>query len=106
MQDLAKPPSIQSRAYQTFRAEQKAMWQAVNAPCALCGQRTINYRGKANEPDSFEMDHIVSRKKAIASKQYWLIMSPSNVQPSHHRCNRAKQAGDGSPALGEVSEDW
>lgn len=91
----------QTRKYREWRAEKKAAWQAANAACALCGQRTIRYEGASNLPDSFEMDHKVSIKRRPD-----LAMMDSNVQPTHHRCNRGKSAGDSSPGLGEMDEEW
>lgn len=98
--------TIQSRRYQSLRAELKFAWQSQNAGCAICGQRTINYDGPPNEPDSFEMDHKVSRKRARLLGRPELDFDPSNLQPSHSRCNRNKQAGDATPDLGELDEDW
>lgn len=99
--------TIQSHAYQQFRKQMKADWAAVNAPCGICGQSTIVYDGPKNQADSFELDHApVSRKRALAMGKPELLLDPSNAQPSHVRCNRSKQAGDPTPQLGEVSEDW
>lgn len=92
---------IQSRRYREFRAALKFEWAAVKAPCGICSQRTIDYDGPPNAPDSFELDHRISLKRRPD-----LALEPSNAQPSHVRCNRAKQAGDASPALGERSENW
>jgi 5-methylcytosine-specific restriction endonuclease McrA len=93
--------SIQNRRYREFRAALKAEWSAVNAPCALCGQATINWLGAANEADSFELDHKISRRRRPD-----LVLERSNAQPAHVRCNRGKGAGDAAPALGELSEVW
>lgn len=98
--------TVQSHAYQQLRKRLKADWSAVNAPCAICGQSTIVWDGPKNEPDSFELDHIISRKRALAMGKPELILEPTNAQASHTRCNRSKQAGDPTPQLGEVSEDW
>lgn len=95
-----------SKEYKTLRRTLKAAWQAVNAPCAICGQSTINWDGRRNEADSFELDHKISRKRAKAMGRPDLILDPTNAQPSHTRCNRSKQAGDATPALGETSERW
>lgn len=92
---------IQDAAYRRWRADLKAQWAAVNAPCGICGQTHIDYAGPPNEPESFEMDHIISRKKRPD-----LAMTLSNVQPSAFRCNRAKSYGDARPSLGETTEQW
>jgi 5-methylcytosine-specific restriction endonuclease McrA len=92
---------LQSRVYRAWRENHRVAWRAVNAACALCGQRTIQYDGEPNLPDSFELDHKVSRKRRPD-----LIMVDSNAQPSHVRCNRGKSAGDAAPSLGSMDEDW
>lgn len=97
---------IHSRTYKNLRTELKAQWQAVNAPCALCGQANIKYDGSKGERDSFELDHRISRKRATAMGKPELILDPTNCQPSHLRCNRSKQEGDGPVTLGETSEDF
>lgn len=91
---------IQSRAYRALRAELKAQWASVNAPC-ICGQQHIDYDGPPNEPDSFELDHTQSRKARPD-----LALDPSNFRPSAVRCNRAKGAGRSKPTMGETTEDW
>ena len=95
-----------TQRYKDFRDQMRYVWSLANAPCGICGQRTINYYGPKNEPDSFELDHIISRKKAKALGRPELDMLPSNVQPSHHRCNRNKSAGDASPGLGDLDEEY
>jgi 5-methylcytosine-specific restriction endonuclease McrA len=98
--------TIGTRAYQAFRESMKSSWRAQNAPCGICGQRTIRYDGPKNEPDSFEMDHKISRKRAHLMGRPELDLDPNNVQASHVRCNRNKSAGDPTPDLGELDEDW
>ncbi len=106
------PPSdlaasiIRSAAYQDLRAEMKAIWRPVNAPCGICGIASIDWDGPKNQPESFELDHRISRKRALAMNRPELLLDPSNAQPSHCRCNRAKGAGDGTPPMGETSEDY
>lgn len=92
---------IQSRQYRQQRAEHKAQWQAVNAACCLCGQATIDWDGPPNEPDSFELQHIISRKKRPD-----LAMDPRNWGPSHLRCNRSAGAAGAKPGVGETTEEW
>jgi hypothetical protein len=92
---------IQSRQYRQMRAELKAHWSEINAPCALCGQATIDWQAPANQPDSFELDHRLARKPRPD-----LALDPANMQPSHFRCNRGKGAGNTRPTIGENTEDW
>ncbi len=99
-------PTIDSAEYKAFRKFWKRTYELENTPCALCGQRTINYRGEKDAPDSFELDHKISRKRARAMGRPDLVMDPNNVQPAHVRCNRGKGAGDASIGLGEVDEDY
>jgi 5-methylcytosine-specific restriction endonuclease McrA len=100
------PRSIASHRYKEFRREQKFRWMLTNEPCGICGQRTINYLGEKNLPDSFELDHIISRKRAALMGRPELDLDPQNVQPAHHRCNRNKGAGDAVASLGELDEEY
>lgn len=84
----------------------KASWRAVNAPCGICHQSTIDWDGPMGAADSFELDHITSRKRLKALGQEWRLLDPTNAQPSHRRCNGSKQAGDAHAELGETDEDW
>lgn len=84
-----------------FRAEHKANWKAVNAPCGICGQATIDYDSPPYLPDAFELDHRKSIKRFPD-----LEFDPGNVQPSHFRCNRAKSSGDQVAGIGQTSEEW
>lgn len=86
---------------QTFRADMKAIWQPVNAPCAECGQATIDWDGPKNQPDSFELDH---KKPRIRYPE--LEFEPSNARPTHHKCNRHKGDRQTSPGIGITSEAW
>lgn len=97
---------LSSKRYKDFRKSMRFAWMMANAPCGICGQRTINYLGEKNLPDSFELDHIISRKRAHALGRPELDFLPSNVQPSHHRCNRNKSAGDATPSLGDLDEEY
>lgn len=103
---MKAPDPIHSRDYQALRAELKAAWRIINAPCALCGQATIDWDAPKNEPDAFELDHKISRKQCKAMGRLDLILDPGNCQPSHHRCNRSKGADKVRPAIGETTEEW
>jgi 5-methylcytosine-specific restriction endonuclease McrA len=91
---------IQTRQYREFRAQMKAIWQAQRRPCSCCGH-PIDYDGEPNQPDSFELDHIISRKKRPD-----LALDPTNAQPMRSECNRRKGAGAMRPTIGENTEDW
>lgn len=69
-----------------LKAAHRRRCQATLAPCALCGQ-SIDYTAPRHQPDSFESDHIVP-----VSLRPDLAYAPSNLQPAHSRCNRARQA--------------
>lgn len=97
---------IHSRAYQTMRADLKQTWQRINAACYFCGQATIDWAGEKNQPDSFELQHIISRKQAKAMGRLDLIVDPTNCAPSHHRCNRSAGANKARPTIGETSEEY
>lgn len=97
---------IQSRQYRTLRAEMKAQWQPINAACAICGQPTIEWDSPPNQPNAFEMDHRISRKRAAAMGRPELNLDPNNMQPTHHRCNRSKSSGPTRATIGENTEDW
>ncbi|WP_066041927.1 hypothetical protein [Herbiconiux solani] len=86
---------------QQFRDDMKAQWEPINAPCAECGQATIDWDGPKNQPDSFELDHKLPRVNYPE-----LEFEPSNARPTHHRCNRHKGAGQTVPDLGMTSEEW
>lgn len=97
---------IHSRQYQDMRASLKVEWERINAACYFCGQQTIDWQGPANQPDSFELQHIISRRDAKRMGRLDLITDPSNCAPSHHRCNRSAGARTPRPSMGETSEDY
>lgn len=103
---MSIPGDVHTHEYRTMRATLKTEWQARNTPCGICGQATIQYDAPPNQPDSFELDHTISRHKLKALGRTDLLLDPNNATPSHHRCNRAKQAGNAPPPTGETSEDW
>lgn len=101
-----KSDPIHSAAYQAMRTDLKTAWARVNAACYFCGQATIDWAGEKNQPDSFELQHIISRKQCKAMGRLDLITDPSNCAPSHHRCNRSAGARADRPTIGETSEDY
>lgn len=91
---------IHSRAWREFRATQKAYYQGINAPCSI-GGHPIDYLGAPNEPNSFELDHVLPR-----STHPHLALDPGNTRPACVKCNRSKGAGSVRPGIGVTSEDW
>ena len=91
---------IQSRRYRQMRADFRAQCEALNLPCRCCGL-PIDYAAPPNDPDAFELDHVISRKARPD-----LAYDPSNFAPSRHACNRAKGAGPTPSTLGTTSEDF
>lgn len=92
---------IHSAAYRQMRADLKAVWQPINRGCGICLQRTIDWDGPKNAPDSFELHHPKSRRRYPH-----LALDPTNAVPSHCRCNRSAGDRDATPDLGENTEDW
>lgn len=82
--------SIHSPEYRKLRAHLKKQWALINAPCGICGQATIDYTTRDQTPDSFELDHRISRKKANTIGRHDLDLDPNNMQPAHALCNRSK----------------
>jgi len=91
-----------SRRWKQLRLECFKRDKAKNAPCAICGQRHIDYAAKpSSTPDSYEPDHIRS-----VDRYPELALLPENVQPSARRCNRAKGKKAGINNMGNCSRDW
>lgn len=90
-----------SRKSNTFRRELRAEWASVNAPCAICGQATIDWSAPRHDPDALEIDHIL----AVSTHPH-LQFDRANVQPTHSRCNRHKGAGRIVAGVGITSEVW
>ena len=76
--------------------------KAANAPCHICGQRTIRYDlAPSSDPDAWEPDHIIP-----VDAHPELAEVPDNIGASHRRCNRAKGKKAGIDNLGARSRDW
>lgn len=85
------------------RADFRALCEAMNANCWLCGQ-IIDYAAAHNDftnDDRFQEDHFFP-----VSTHPELQEDPENKRPSHAGCNRER--GNGSPpaSLGIPSRDW
>ncbi|MBP1241729.1 hypothetical protein ABID92_000443 [Frigoribacterium sp. PvP120] len=94
-------PRVAGRRHREMRDEEKSRWSQENRPCCICGMATIDWDAPANEPDAFELEHVLPVKTHPE-----LEFEPSNRKPSHHRCNRAKGAGPIMPTIGTTSETW
>lgn len=84
-----------------FRAEMKAYWQSINAPCGICGQHHIDWDAPANTPNAFEIEHT----KVVALYPE-LQLDPNNVRPSAYSCNRHRGTSNERPTIGVTSEEW
>lgn len=74
----------------------------ANSVCWICG-RPIDYTAPANDPDSWEPDHV----KPV-SLYPELEFDLSNIRPSHASCNRSRGNGTrfGDDRLGNPSRKW
>jgi hypothetical protein len=84
-----------------FRAEMKAYWQSINAPCGIDGQHHIDWDAPPFTPNAFEIEHI----KPV-SLHPELEFDPNNVRPSAHSCNRHRGTSNERPPVGATSEAW
>ena len=97
-----RPDPRSTPQWQRLRIECYRRDKARDAPCAICGQRHIDYAARpSSTPDSYEPDHIrpVERYPELA-------LLPENVQPAARRCNRAKGKRAGVDVMGNRSRDW
>lgn len=78
---MAARPGRNNAAYQRHVANMRA---ARVQPCHLCHQ-PIDYDAPANTDDAFEADH-----KHPTSTHPHLADDPTNLAPSHHKCNRRR----------------
>ena len=75
--------------------------KAANAVCHICGQ-PIDYSLKPSScPDAWEPDH-----RLPVDTHPELAEIPSNILPSHQRCNRSKGKKAGITNLGNRSRAW
>lgn len=64
----------------------RARWEAIGAPCALCG-RPIDYDLPAGHPMAFEVDEVVPVSRGGDPLDF------ANTQPAHRICNQRKGNG-------------
>ena len=78
--------------------------RALGAECANCRGACgpIRYEeGYSKGPWSYEADHRIP-----VESHPELALDPSNVQPSHKRCNRSRGKRAVMDALGNRSREW
>ena len=75
--------------------------KAARAVCWIC-KEAIDYSVKpSSTKDAWEPDHYLPRKEHPE-----LALEPSNILPSHRRCNRSRKTKAGITNLGDGSRDW
>jgi hypothetical protein len=93
------PGKSYGRSTAKIRSLKKQM-RAERMPCYIC-RLPINYEAKQNEPDSFELEHILPMKT-----HPHLAEDPANLGPSHSSCNRSKGARDVVFELGNLAPEF
>ncbi len=79
----------------------KAQSSAAARPCCRCGQ-PIDYSLEFPHPDSFSKDHYPHP----LSTHPHLAEEPTNLAPSHLRCNQSAGNRVPYPALGDTGQEW
>jgi hypothetical protein len=77
----------------------RARCQAAGSACWICRQ-PIDYAAKPQTPESFEPDH----HHPVKTHPH-LAYEPTNLRPSHCRCNRSRR-DDPPPTAMWVRADW
>lgn len=93
-----------TRNFTKVKAMKKAEWKAADAPCWLCGQRTIDYDAEPDDwgnRDRLHYDHYFP-----AADFPELYEDPDNGRPSHAGCNQERSNKAPNPALGSLSREW
>ncbi|MEV8134306.1 HNH endonuclease [Microbacterium aurantiacum] len=93
-------PGRTTAAHRRNRANLRKAVAEHNLPCAECGE-PFDLTLRKGHPDSFEYGHIKSIKTHPE-----LADDPTNGQPEHSRCNRARGTKAARPGLGDASEVW
>lgn len=80
--------------WRTVKAQHKAQCRMINAECWIChgAHGPINYAAGPNARLGFESDHYYP-----VNTHPHLANEPSNLRPSHVKCNRGR--GDAHPSL-------
>lgn len=89
-----------NRRASRLRLEMRELWSSLNLPCYLCGQ-PIDYDAPRHDPEALEADHVLP-----VSGYPDLEFEPSNLRPTHSRCNRHRGPGRTVASLGATSERW
>jgi hypothetical protein len=74
------------RAWRVLRDQYRKECAAVKSPCWICGE-SIDYALEWPDRMAFEADHILGVKNHPE-----LALDPSNLAPSHSRCNKSRGA--------------
>ena len=82
---MKQPRADRGGANRTSFEKNKKILRAMQNPCALCGQ-PIDYSLPADNPMSFEADHIIPIKLGGHPSDL------ANLQATHKICNRQKGA--------------
>ena len=88
-----------TRRYNTLRVEFRAICQATDEPCWLCGQPIDYLLGDSD--DAFELDHYYP-----VSTHPEFNEDPANFKPSHRSCNRRRGNNAPKPGLGTTTRHW
>lgn len=88
------------RRWRTLKDNLLVSSRSQQRPCILCGQ-PIDYSLTSDHPEAFSVEHI----KAWSTHPE-LREDPSNLAPSHSRCNKSKGARQNVPELGATSREW
>lgn len=73
----------------------------AKAPCWICGQPIDYTAAPSSTPDSWEPDHYLPR-----SRHPEYALDPSNIRPSHKKCNRSRSNNATLHGLGNRSRRW
>jgi len=86
--------------YRKVRAEFRALCEAEDARCWLCGM-AIDFTADPGTPYSFEADHYfpVSTHPEYAN-------DPAGLRPSHKTCNASRGNHAPKAGLGTPTRDW
>jgi 5-methylcytosine-specific restriction endonuclease McrA len=82
-----------------MRVRQRIIREGVARVCGICGL-PIDVTLPRQHPGSLELDHIVPRVYGGGDE-------PSNLRPTHRRCNRQRGAGRRNPrTIEDRSASW
>lgn len=73
----------------------------LDAPCWICGEPIDYSLGQSTTRESYEADHYLDVKNHPE-----LAHEPTNIRPSHVKCNRSRKTKSGIDELGNRSRVW